>query len=185
MKKYLFFFALCSFCFLLKADPLLIKGADGEYLPVLAEGWIEKDGGVLLNVNDKVDLALLKEALIKRFPGMGIEVIGRNVFFSAVTKQTLFPILAGFDTGISSRRDPFAALYDAKKDEILLESTRKTARSDGKGLIEATVNILEMDGIAGYATVEILINKNRSTGTYRRLRGRRRLKVYFIKRGMS
>ena len=54
---------------------------------------------------------------------------------------------------------------------------------DNKGLIEATVNLIEMDAIAGFVSIDVSIKKNRLTGPFRRVRGKRRLKIYFEKKG--
>ncbi len=107
MRLFIFLF-LILFGFFLSADVLLLKSADGSVIPGLALSWQEKDGGVLLNIDEKVDIVLLKKTVSELFPDMRVEVMGQNLFFSSVKLDTLLPLISGVDVDIQIEDSPFS-----------------------------------------------------------------------------
>ncbi len=157
------------------ADPVVIKGVDGTWLPVLASSWSEKNNGVMLSPAKNIDPQTLRTKLLEAFPGMSIEIIGRNLFFPTVSVESLFSIIGGVDIGISLQTDEKAARNGGN---IILDTKTPKALS-GDNVIESRVESISFNEDSGKMFIDITITGRASKGPFRRYFGRQRIKVAF------
>lgn len=159
----------------IQASPLIIKGVDGTWLPVLASSWSEKSGGVMLKPAEGVDLAKLRKKLTDMFPDMTIEIINRNLFFPSTNIDILFGILNNVDVGISVKTEIYPK-------ETLEKPVRKTADEFSvlkDELIEATVENVIFEPAKGKLFLDVTITKKAKKGDFSKLNGKQRLAVTF------
>ncbi len=159
----------------LHASPLIIKGVDGTWLPVLASSWSEKSGGVMLKPAEGVDLLKLRKKLTDMFPDMTIEIINRNLFFPSTNIDALFGILNNVDVGISVKTEIYSK-------ETLEKPVRKTADEFSllkDELIEAAVENVKFEPAKGKLFLDVTITKRAKKGDFSKLYGKQRLTVTF------
>lgn len=159
----------------LSASPLIIKGVDGTWLPVLAASWNEKSGGVMLKPAEGVEIAKLRKNLIELFPDMTIEIISRNLFFPSTNVESLFGILNNVDLGISIKTETFSK-------ESLGKPVKKSAEDLAPlkdEMIEAVVENVVSEPATGKLFLDITITKRAKKGDFSKLFGKQRLAVTY------
>ena len=162
--------------FSLKADPVVIKGVDGSWIPVLIQSWNEKGGGVILDPAEGVKISELRSKLIELFPNMSIEIIGKTLFFSSTNVNSLFSILNKVETGITLPSTGEKLLQ--KKDMPLLRK-KQEAPLDREKVIESTVAATSFSKENELFFIDVIITKRAEKGTFHRYFGRQRLAVPF------
>lgn len=172
--RYSIFLFLILFTFCLSADVLLLKSADGSTVPGIALSWQEKDGGVLFNIDEKVDIILLKKTVSELFPNMRVEVMGQNLFFSSVKLDTLLPLVSGVDVKIKIEETPFGV--DKKYGSINNESSniRLTEK-----FITAKIISTDLDKKNMKIRFLLYIKKHCNNCSFPKLKGRKTAFVYF------
>lgn len=159
----------------LQASPLIIKGVDGTWLPVVASSWSEKSGGVMLKTAEGVDLIKLRKKLIDQFPDMTIEIINKNLFFPSTNIDALFSILNNFDVGISVKNEMYPK-------ETLEKSVRKSVDEFSlikDEVIEAAVESVAFESAKGKLLLDVVITKRAKKGDFSKLYGKQKLAVTF------
>jgi len=163
--------------FSLKADPVVIKGVDGSWIPVLIDSWNEKGGGVILQPSKGVKITELRSKLIELFPNMSIEIIGKTLFFSSTNTNSLFSILNKVDIGISL---PSTGEKLLKNKDLSVFNKKKEAPMSNEETIESTVVATSFSKENELFFIDIIITKRALKGDFKRYYGRQRLAVPFI-----
>ncbi len=168
------FFLLCiiAAAVTLRADPLLVKGADGTYLPVLAESWNLKGGGVLIKLKKGLNTAAIKEKLAEKLPDQTVELRLGGIYFASVEQETLLGAVAGVDTGVSLKNDPLALLREKKETAEPLTvpiELRQTAGADE--MAEAEISAVSFSGLDGLMKIDAVVRFGPKTGEFSKLKG--------------
>lgn len=174
-------FALCiAAAGSLWADPLLVKGADGTYLPLLAESWNVKGGGVLMKMKRGLDLTGLKDRLTEKLPDQTIELRSGGLFFASIELDSLLHAVAGVDSGISLKIDPIALLREKKEtaDSITTAPDQKEFVGADE-LAEAEVTAIAFSGVDGLAKLELVVRMGPVAGVFAKLKGPIKAKALF------
>lgn len=171
---FMFFFTMFM---QLSAEPLVIKGVDGTWLPVLVSSWTEKNNGVFLKPIKNIDPQILRTKLLDKFPDMNIEIINEGIFFPSINTETLFSIVGGVDIGLN-RPSESKTLWENPDIKILKKNQEKEPLT-GEEVIEAKVNEVSFDEKKGEMHIAITITERASKGKFRRYFGRQLIKVVF------
>lgn len=157
------------------SSPLIIKGVDGTWLPVLASSWSERGGGVMLKPAEGIDIAKLRKKLTDLFPDMTIEIINKNLFFPSTSVEILFGILNNVDVGINLKTEGFSK-------ESLAKPVRKAAEEPASlkdEFIESVVENVAFEPSLGKLFVDIAIAKRAKKGDFAKLSGKHRILIPF------
>lgn len=167
----IFFFSLN-----LTADPVVIKGVDGSWIPVLIQSWNEKGGGVILKPAEGVKNSELRSKLIELFPNMSIEIIGKTLFFSSTNANSLFNILNKIETGIIL---PSTGEKLLKNKSMPVFTVKKEIPLDKEKIVESEVTATSFSKEEELLFIDIVIKKRAEKGKFHRYYGRQRLAVPF------
>lgn len=165
---------------MLAADPLLVRGADGSYLPLLAEEWRSAKNGVYLKIRKGIDFGALKDRLIEKFPEQTIEIRNEQIFFASIEEEALLRLLAGVDVGVSFQQTPLAVLREKKDlpDGVFVPLEQRTQKTPGE-IIEAEVVSLSFSGIDGLVKAEVVVRTAPASGDFAKLKGAVKIKAFF------
>ncbi len=163
------------------ADPLIVKGVDGEYLPILAKSWLEIDGGIRFFLHDGVDSEILRSSLLKRVPNLMIEAGSKTAFFQATTADALFPKIADFDTGIELKINPLAIIQKKEYEQtnITKDAGDDTSIIKESDAFEAFVEAVSFDGKKGVMRISVTIISPAESGSFKKQKGIRKIALYF------
>jgi hypothetical protein len=171
------------FCFFLfsstlSGDPVIIRGVDGTWLPVLVSSWIEKNNGVILKPVKDIDPQILRTKLLDSFPGMNIEIINRDLFFPSINAESLFSTIGSTDIGLSVKSESNTL---SKNPDVAVHSDSEFLKPlRGDEVIKAEVEEISFDDEKGIMLLDISIIDRASTGKFKRYFGKQRLKVSFV-----
>ena len=160
----------------LNADPIIIKGVDGSWIPVLAKSWNEKGGGVILEVVKDVDVAKIRTSLTELFPNMSIEIIGKTLFFSDTKVSSLFSILNGIDTGTSLS---FIDKTLLQNQNSTIFKPQNTTKLTGDNVIESKIEAISFNPEKTSLFLDIKITQRAAKGVFHRYYGKQRIVVTF------
>lgn len=85
----------------LSAKPFILKSVDGSWLPMIAQSWVAKNGGVLVKVADGIKPAELRKEMLLKIPDLSIEILGHELFFPTTTPDSLFEALKNIDLDVA------------------------------------------------------------------------------------
>ncbi|HSA32939.1 MAG TPA: hypothetical protein P5077_04345 [bacterium] len=145
-----------AFSLPLAADPLLVRGADGTYLPILAEGWTARSGGgVQVRLRKGVNPATVKERLAERFTDQTVEVRSGGIFISAVDLDAFQSAAAGFDVGVSLPQDPILKLREKQgtAEDIRVHRDQRVL-ADASDFAEVSVTSVSFSAVDGLVKLE-------------------------------
>jgi len=164
----------------LMADPILVRGADGSYLPVLAEQWHAKGGGVVLKIKKGVDIDVLKERLAEKFPEQTIEIRGEHLYFASVEIDALLHLLAGVDVGVSLPQDLISLLREKKDlpENITLPLDQRIDLPIAE-LAEVEVTATSFSGVDALVKSQVVVRTPPSSGEFTKLKGTITIKAFF------
>lgn len=164
----------------LVADPLLVRGADGSYLPLLAEEWHSAKNGVYLKIRKGIDLGTLKDRLVEKFPEQTVDVRNEQIFFSSIEMDALLHLVAGVDVGIALPQKPLAVLREKKDlpDNLVTPAEQRMQKTLGE-FIEAEVVSLSFSGIDGLVKAEVTVKTPPAAGEFAKLKGTIKIKAFF------
>lgn len=164
----------------LAADPLVVRGADGSYLPLLAEEWRAVKNGVFLKIRKGIDLGTLKDRLIEKFPEQTVEIRNEQIFFASIDEDALLHLIAGVDVGIAFPQKPLAVLREKKDlpDNLFLPPEQRAKKMLGE-FIEAEIISLSFSGIDGLVKAEVMIKATPTSGEFAKLKGAIKIKAFF------
>ena len=83
------------------AKPFILKSVDGSWLPMIAQSWVAKNGGVLVKVADGIKPNELRKEMLLKIPDLSIEILGKELFFPTTTPDSLFEVLKNIDLDVS------------------------------------------------------------------------------------
>ena len=83
------------------AKPFILKSVDGSWLPMIAQSWVAKNGGVLVKVADGIKPHELRKEMLLKIPDLSIEILGHELFFPTTTPDSLFEVLKNIDLDVS------------------------------------------------------------------------------------
>ncbi len=161
----------------LGADPVVIKGVDGSWIPVLIQSWNEKGGGVILEPAEGVKKSELRSKLIELFPNMSIEVIGSTLFFSSTNVNSLFNILNKVEIGITL---PSTGEKLLKNKDMPIFTAKKEMPLNKENVVECVVAATSFSKEQELFFIDIVIKKRAEKGPFRRYYGRQRLAIPFM-----
>ena len=92
----LFFLVVCA-----DAMPFILKSVDGSWLPMIAQSWVAKNGGVLVKVTDGIKPGELRKEMLSKIPDLSIEILGKDLFFPTTTPDSLFELLKNIDFDVT------------------------------------------------------------------------------------
>jgi hypothetical protein len=168
--------ALIFLCgFEVAASPMVIKGADGSWLPVIASSWSEKGGGVIVKTVEGVDLVSLRKNLTDIFPDITIEIINKSLFFPSTNIDDLFETIKNVDIGISVKAFSFSK--ESLEKPVIKKVEQAPLPKDE--LIEAVVHSVLFSAEEGKLVIDVIIKKRSKSGDFTRLNGKQKIIVMF------
>ncbi len=153
--KLISFMIVISACYILNADPLIVKGVDGTWLPVIASSWSERNNGVIVVLKENADIEKIRAKLSETFPNLKIEVSGNALFFSSTNIESLFSLISGAETGVVL---PEKKLPDPSSRLIIPQNTEL-----GPDEVEGTVESLSFDTKTGHLFINITTKTGKMT----------------------
>ncbi len=164
----------------LAADPLLVRGADGSYLPILAEEWRSAKNGVYVKVKKGIDFGMLKDRLVEKFPEQTIEIRNEQIFFASIEEDAFLHLLAGVDVGVAFQQTPLSVLREKKElpDGIFVPLEQRAQKTSGE-FVEAEVVSLSFSGIDGLVKAEVVVKTPPASGEFAKLKGPIKVKAFF------
>lgn len=173
-------FLIVAFFSPLGADPLLVRGADGTYLPILAEGWTARSGGgVQVRLRKGVNPAAVKERLAERFTDQTVEVRSGGIFISAIDIDAFQSAAAGFDIGISLSQDPLIKLREKQgtAEDIRIHQDQRVL-ADASDFAEVTVGSVSFSAVDGLVKLEGTVAVA-PAGEFAKMSGAVKLRAFF------
>lgn len=172
-----FFILVTLYSPFLFSDPLVIKGAEGSYIPVVAASWHEKDGGVLMELHEKAPPEDVRNAILEKWPSMNVEIFGKNLFFSSTEVDTLFSFIMGVDIPVSVVESPFSVLedteiYDFSFEKFSYEHPVCKVCAEGKVISRKYLSDTEI-------MLNISVDKSSGDKNFSRVKGEVRLLISF------
>lgn len=79
----------------------VLKSVDGSWLPMIAQSWVAKNGGVLVKVADGIKLNDLRKEMLSQIPDLSIEILGKDLFFPTTTPDSLFELLKNVELDVA------------------------------------------------------------------------------------
>lgn len=153
--KLISFMIVISACYILNADPLIVKGVDGTWLPVIASSWSERNNGVIVVLKENADIEKIRAKLSETFPNLKIEVSGNALFFNSTNIESLFSLISGAETGVvlPSKKlpDPSSPLFVPQNTELAPDE------------VEGTVESLSFDTKTGHLFINIMTKTGKMT----------------------
>lgn len=153
--KLISFMIVISACYILNADPLIVKGVDGTWLPVIASSWSERNNGVIVVLKEDADTEKIRAKLYETFPNLKMEVSGNALFFNSTNIESLFSLLSGAETGVVL---PAKKLPDPSSRLIIPQNTELAPDE-----VEGTVESLSFDTKTGHLFINITTKKGKTT----------------------
>lgn len=153
--KLISFMIVISACYILNADPLIVKGVDGTWLPVIASSWSERNNGVIVVLKENAEIEKIRIKLSETFPNLRIEVSGNALFFNSTNIESLFSLLNGAETGVvlpeKKLPDPSSRLFAPQSTELAPDE------------VEGTVESLSFDTKTGHFFINITTKTGKMT----------------------
>ena len=162
------------------AMPFVIKSVDGSWLPMIAQSWVAKNGGVLVKLAYGIKPNALRKEMLSKIPDLSIEVLGKDLFFPTTTPDSLFEVLKNIDIDITEVLAKRQNSYE--NSEMFKKSAEETVPKDE--YIEALVENSVYDEQNKKIVVSVKIQQRAKNGAFTKLFGRYRIEhTYKIKDG--
>jgi len=166
------------------ADPLVIKGADGSWLPVLAREWHEKSDGVLISFETKEKSKIVRNTLLNSFPEIDIERHGKALFFPQTSLYSLFNRLSSIDFKVVAQRIDTLEILKKGWDSPLLRN--QDANRITTSMILGRILATSIDAKTGIVSLTVRITKRTKEGDWKKIRGTKKLQINFaMKNGVA
>ena len=176
------FFAIAAVLFVLllfldlSAKPFILKSVDGSWLPMIAQSWTVKNGGVLVKIADGIKPNELRKEMLLKIPDLSIEILGKDLFFPTTNPDGLFEVLKNIDLDISEaliKRQPSSE----NTEMFIKKSTENPASKDE--YTEALVENVVFDEKNGKIILTVTIQQRAKTGMFPKLYGTYRIEHVF------
>ncbi|MBQ3367303.1 hypothetical protein IJG44_00205 [bacterium] len=163
--------AVFAFIILLFSDifakPFILKSVDGSWLPMIAQSWVAKNGGVLVKVADGIKPNDLRKEMLAQMPDLSIEILGKDLFFPTTTPDSLFELLKNIDLDVAEagvRRQSMAETSEM----FVKKSGENTSRDE---YTEAVVENVVFDEKNEKIILTVRIQQRAKTGMFPKLYG--------------
>ncbi len=163
--------AVFAFVILLFSDifakPFILKSVDGSWLPMIAQSWVAKNGGVLVKVADGIKLNDLRKEMLAQMPDLSIEILGKDLFFPTTTPDSLFELLKNIDLDVAEagvRRQSMA-----ETSEMFVKKSGENTSKDE--YTEAVVENVVFDEKNEKIILTVRIQQRAKTGMFPKLYG--------------
>ncbi len=145
----------------------VLKSVDGSWLPMIAQSWVAKNGGVLVKVADGIKLNDLRKEMLSQIPDLSIEILGKDLFFPTTTPDSLFELLKNVELDVAEvsmkRQTP------ADSEMFVKKSSDNPASKDE--YTEAIVENVVFDEKNEKIVLTVKIQQRAKTGMFPKLYG--------------
>ena len=173
----LFFMVLC-----VDAQPFILKSVDGSWLPMIAQSWVAKNGGVLVKIADGIKPNDLRKEMLVKIPDLSIEILGKELFFPTTTPDSLFELLKNIDLDVADTG--VKRLGAAENSEMFVKKSAESAASKDE-YIEAVVESVVFDEKNEKIILTVRIQQRTKTGMFPKLYGIYKIEhAYNLKNGI-
>lgn len=158
------------------AKPFILKSVDGSWLPMIAQSWVVKNGGVLVKIADGIKPNELRKEMLSKIPDLSIEILGKDLFFPTTNPDGLFEVLKNIDLDISE-----ALVKQPSSPETSEMFVRKSAENPAlkDEYSEAVVENVVFDEKSEKIILTIRIQQRAKTGMFPKLYGTYRIEHVF------
>ena len=164
------------------AMPFVLKSVDGSWLPMIAQSWVAKNGGVLVKLADGIKPNALRKEMLSKIPDLSVEVLGKDLFFPTTTPDSLFEMLKNIDIDVSEITAKRQNTYE-NSEMFVKKSAENPVPKDE--YVEAIVENSVYDEMNKKVIVSVKIQQQAKNGTFIKLYGRYRIEhVYRTKDGI-
>ncbi|MBR6421094.1 hypothetical protein IKS86_00050 [bacterium] len=149
------------------AKPFILKSVDGSWLPMIAQSWVAKNGGVLVKVADGIKPNDLRREMLAQMPDLSIEILGKDLFFPTTTPDSLFELLKNIDIDVAEagmRRQSMA-----ETSEMFVKKSGENTSKDE--YTEAVVENVVFDEKNEKIILTVRIQQRAKTGMFPKLYG--------------
>jgi|GEM_PF-1187153 hypothetical protein len=152
----------------LNAKPFILKSVDGSWLPMIAQSWVAKNGGVLVKIADGIKPNDLRKEMLLKMPDLSIEILGKELFFPTTTPDSLFEVLKNIDLDVSDAvmKQPTAA----ENSEMFVKKSADSVASKDE-YTEAVVENVVFDEKNEKIILTVRIQQRAKTGMFPKLYG--------------
>ncbi len=166
----------------IQAMPFVLKSVDGSWLPMIAQSWVAKNGGVLVKIADGINPKALREEMNSKIRDLNVEILGKDLFFPTTTPDSLFEMLKNIDIDVSEITTKRQNTYE-NSDIFVKKSSESTVPKEE--VIEAIVENSFYDELNKKVVVSIKIQQRAKNGAFTKLNGKYRIEhTYRIKDGI-
>ena len=150
------------------AKPFILKSVDGSWLPMIAQSWVAKNGGVLVKVADGIKPNELRKEMLSKIPDLSIEILGKDLFFPTTTPDSLFEVLKNIDLDVAEAVVKRQAA--AETSEMFVKKSAESPASKDE-YVEAVVENVVFDEKSEKIVLTIRIQQRAKTGMFPKLYG--------------
>ena len=150
------------------AKPFILKSVDGSWLPMIAQSWVAKNGGVLVKVADGIKPNELRKEMLLKIPDLSIEILGKELFFPTTTPDSLFEVLKNIDLDVSDAGMKRPATAE-NSEMFVKKSSENQANKDE--YTEAVVENVVFDEKTEKIVLTIRIQQRATAGMFPKLYG--------------
>lgn len=150
------------------AKPFILKSVDGSWLPMIAQSWVAKNGGVLVKVADGIKPNELRKEMLSKIPDLSIEILGKDLFFPTTTPDSLFEVLKNIDLDVAEAVVKRQAAAETSE-MFVKKSAESPALKDE--YVEAVVENVVFDEKSEKIVLTIRIQQRAKTGMFPKLYG--------------
>jgi len=150
------------------AKPFILKSVDGSWLPMIAQSWVAKNGGVLVKIADGIKPNELRKEMLLKMPDLSIEILGKELFFPTTTPDSLFEVLKNIDLDVSDAVMKHPAT--AENSEMFVKKSADSVTSKDE-YTEAVVENVVFDEKNEKIILTVRIQQRAKTGMFPKLYG--------------
>ena len=152
----------------LSAKPFILKSVDGSWLPMIAQSWVAKNGGVLVKVADGIKPNDLRKEMLLKIPDLSIEILGHDLFFPTTTPDSLFEVLKNIDLDVSEAVMKRPSTAESSEMFVKKSSENPTAKEE---YTEAVVENVVFDEKNEKIILTVRIQQRATAGMFPKLYG--------------
>jgi hypothetical protein len=149
------------------AKPFILKSVDGSWLPMIAQSWVAKNGGVLVKIADGIKPNELRKEMLSKIPDLSIEILGKDLFFPTTTPDSLFELLRNIDLDVAETG--MKRLSAAETSEMFVKKSAENPAKDE--YTEALVENVVFDEKNEKIILTVRIQQRAKTGMFPKLYG--------------
>lgn len=166
----------------ISAKPFILKSVDGSWLPMIAQSWVAKNGGVLVKVADGIKVSELRQEMLSKTKELNIvlsiEILGKELFFPTTTPDGLFELLKDIDLDVA----------DSGRKQMTAESSEMFQKKSAENpavkdeYTEAAVESINFDEKHEKIIILVKILQRAKSGAFIKLYGKYKIEHSFKKK---